>query len=176
MKAIIKCSGEMQNDLCGKRLVGNFREWCDTPLIRKLGFSTTDGCWSFDENEGDVRSVVPHADNNVYLSLPHPASDPVTAANKDRVLEFLRTTFFDNAAALECQLAATCLMLRGVSIVRAFITVGPGGVGQSLNTCVIASLFGGSHGFMDMNAFYTEDELRKQADTFTGKVNIQGVT
>ena len=44
VKGIIKCSGEMQNDLCGKRAVGNFREWCDTQRIRKPGFSTTDGC------------------------------------------------------------------------------------------------------------------------------------
>ena len=94
------------------------------------------------------------------------------AADKDRVLEFLRTAFFDTAAALECQLAAMCLTLRGVSIVRAFITVGPGGVGQSLNTCLIANLFGGS----DMNVFYSEDELRKQAETFTGKVNISRIT
>ena len=141
VKAIISCSSEMQNDLCGKRLVGNFLEWCDTPLIRK---PTTDGCWLFDEIEEDVRSVVPHTDNNVYLSMPHLAGDPVMAANKDRVLEFLRATFFDNAAALECQLAARCLTLRGVSIVRAFITVGPGGV---VNTCLVANLFGGSHGF-----------------------------
>ena len=27
-----------------------------------------------------------------------------------------------------------------------------------------------------MNVFLTEDKLRKQADTFTGKVNIWGVT
>ena len=128
-------------------------------------------------DRGDVRSVVLHADNNVYLSVPHLAGDPVVAANEDTVLEFLRTTtFFDNAAALECQLAAICSTLRGVSIVRAFITVGPGGVGQSLNTCLIENLFGGSHGFMDVNVFCTGDEPRKQADTFTGKVNIQGVT
>ena len=44
VKAIIKCSGEMQNDLCGKRLIGNFLKWCDFPLVRKPGFSTTDGC------------------------------------------------------------------------------------------------------------------------------------
>ena len=56
-KAIIKCCGEMLNDLCRKRLVGNFLEWCDTPLTRKLGFSTTRGCWLFDEIEGDVRSA-----------------------------------------------------------------------------------------------------------------------
>ena len=58
--------------------------------------------------------------------------------------------------------------------VRAFSTVGPSGVGQSLNTCLIANLFGGSH--CNVNVFLTEDELRKQADTFTGKVNIRGVT
>ena len=161
----------MQNDLCGKRLVGNFLKWCDTPLVRKPGFSTSDGCWLFDEIEGDVRSVVLHTENNVYLSIPHLAGDPVMAANKERVLQFLRTPFFDNAAALECQLAAICSTLRGVSIVRAFVTVGPSGVGQSLNTCLVANLFGGSHGFMDMNVFFSEDELRKQADTFTGKVN-----
>ena len=50
------------------------------------------------------------------------------------------------------------------------------GGARSLNTCLIANLFGGSHGFMDMNVFHTEDELRKKADTFTGKVNIWGVT
>ena len=43
VKAIIKCSSEMQNDLCAKRLVGNFLEWCETPLIWEQGFSTTDG-------------------------------------------------------------------------------------------------------------------------------------
>ena len=52
VQAIIKCSGEMQNDLCGKRLVRNFIKWCDTPLIRKRGFSTIDGCWLFDKIEG----------------------------------------------------------------------------------------------------------------------------
>ena len=147
VNSFAKCSGEMENDLCGKRLDGNFLEWCYTPLIRKPVFSTIDGCWLFDEIEVDVRSVVPHADNNVYLSTPHPAGDPVTAADKERVL-----SSFDNAAALECQLAAICL------------------------NCLIANLFGGSHGFTDMNVFSTEDELRKQADTFTGKVNIQEVT
>ena len=105
----------------------------------------------------------------MYLSVPHPAGDPVMAANKDRVLEFLRTTFFDNAAALECRLAEMCSTLRGVTIVRAFIVLqldaamGPGGVG--LNTCLIANLFGGNHGFMDMNVLKTWDELRKQVES-----------
>ena len=138
----------MQNDLCGKHLVGNFLEWCDTPPIRRSGFSATVGCRLFDEIEEDVRSVVPHVDNHVYFSKPHPAGDPVMASNKDRVLEFLSTTFFYNAAALVSQLAAICLTLPGIATVRAFITMGAGGVRQSLNTCLIANLFGGMHGFM----------------------------
>ena len=55
---------------------------------------------------------------------------------------------------------------------RASMTSGPGGVGQSLNTALIANVFGDMHGFIDMNVFYTEHELRKQADTFTGKVRM----
>ena len=128
------------------------------PADQEAGFLHHQWVLVVRRDEGDVRSVVPHADNNVYFSIPHPAGDPVVAANKDGVLEFLRTTFFDNAAALECQLAAISSTLRGVSIVRAFITVG------------------GSHGFMEMNVFVSEDELRKQAVTFTGKVIIREVT
>ena len=139
------------------------------PADQEAGFSTTDGCWLF-EIEGDVRSVAPYADNNVYLSIPHPPATLSWPPTRFGVLEFLRTTFFDNVM-FGLQLAAIYLTLRAVSIVRAFITVGPGGVGQSLNTCLIANLFGGS-----MSVFYSEDELRKQADTFTGKVNIRGVT
>ena len=162
IKAIIKCSTDVQNDVCGKRKVGNFVEWCDTPIQLKLCFATTDGCWVFAEPDGKLRSVVPQASNDIYLAVPHPSSDPVMERNKRRVIEFLRTTFFDNAPALECELAATCLALREMDIVRAFMTLG-----------LIANVFGDMHGLIDMNVFYTEDELRKQADTSTGKVRIR---
>ena len=59
---------------------------------------------------------------------------------------------------------------------RAFITVGPGGVGQSLHLLHREPDRWQARFFMDMNVFHTEDELRKQADTFTCKVNIWGVT
>ena len=125
---------------------------------------------------GPVRLEVPDIGRGVVGAAVGQKSgesdNEVMAANKDRVLDSLRATFFDNAAALECQPAAISLTLRGVNIVRALVTVGPGGVGQSLNSCLIANLSGGNHGFKDMNVFYTEDELRKQADTFTGKVNV----
>ena len=128
------------------------------------------------EMEGDVRSVVPHADNNVYHSIPHPAGDPVMAANEDRVLEFFRTTFFDITTALECRLAPVCLTLRGVSIVRAFITLCPGGVRpepEHLPHREPVRWQSRFHGHECVSL--PKDELRKQADAFTGKVNIRGV-
>ena len=113
----------MQNDLCGKRIVGNFVEWCDTPSTRKPGFPTTDGCWIFAKLDGRLLPVAPRAGNDISLAVPHPASDPVLEANERRVMEFLRTTFFDNAPALECQLASRCLTLRVTNIARAFMTL-----------------------------------------------------
>ena len=47
-----KQSSSAQNDLRGKRIVGNFVEWCDTHIARKPGFATTDGCWEFAESTG----------------------------------------------------------------------------------------------------------------------------
>ena len=88
-------------------------------------------------------------------TTPHPAGDPVVPRRTGCL------SSFDNAAALECPLAAVSSTLRGVNIVRAFITVGPGGVGQSLNSCLIANFFGGSHGFVNVNVFYTEEEFSK---------------
>ena len=89
MQVVKAITSEMQNDLCGKRLDGNFLKWRDTPLIRKPGFSTTDGCWLFDEIEGDVRSVVPHADNNVLPLHTTPRRRPCHRSDKERVLEFI---------------------------------------------------------------------------------------
>ena len=38
--------------------------------------------------------------------------------------------------------------------VRAIMTLGPGGVSHSLNTALIANMFGDMHGFIDINVFY----------------------
>ena len=70
-----------------KRLDGNLHERRDTPSTS----STPDGRWSSEQMEENVRSVVPHADNSVYLALPHPAGDPVTAANSSSAPPSLTT-------------------------------------------------------------------------------------
>lgn len=65
--------------------------------------------------------------------------------------------------ALQCQFAAQGLALRGRNVDRAFWTIGPGGVGQSLESHRIAALFGPLHTFLDLNIYYTDDEMRTGA-------------
>ena len=108
--------------------------------------------------------MVPHADNNVYLYT----TTRRRPCNKGRVLEFLRTTFFDNAAALECQLAANMLDVVRHELRRRRPEL------EHLphrETVRWHSRFRG-HECVPV----LKDELRKQADTFTGKVNIWGDT
>ena len=97
--------------------------------------------------------------------------DPFLESAESRDLEFWRSTFFDNDQALQCQFAAATLAFRGCNISKAFWTIGPGGVGQSMNSTLLANLFGKNHGYVDMNLFYTEGELRKQAAIMSDKVS-----
>ena len=76
IKAIIKCSTEMQND--------SARSWEFRGLARHAqpGFATADGCWVFAEADGRLRSVAPQAGDDTYLAVRHPSSDPVMEANE----------------------------------------------------------------------------------------------
>ena len=90
-------------------------------------------------------------------------------------MTFLASTYWNNEAALKCQLAAMILALRGRNVERAFWTLGPGGVGQSLNTDhLIANTFGSNHSFVDLNIYCTPDEFRRQAEGFAGKCVVTG--
>ena len=62
------------------------------------------------------------------------------------------------------------LTLQGINIDRCFWTVGPGGVGQSILTHLIHKVFSGLHAFLDTNIYFSDDELRKQADGLIGKL------
>ena len=73
-------------------------------------------------------------------------------------------------------MAAMGLTLRGLNVDRAFWSKGPGGVGQSLESHRIASLFvfGPQHAFFDLNIHYSDDELRKQCENIVGKSVVTG--
>ena len=95
-------------------------------------------------------------------------------AASHRLETFFAQTFWNNNAAWVVQMCMICLALAGRNIDRAWWTIGPGGVGQSLKSCLIANLFGHSHHYMDMNVFYDDSEIRKQGENMAGSSVFTG--
>ena len=174
--AICKISVQLQSELIGKQLITHFTEWCDTPLERSSGYATPDSCQMFstDPTSAAMHRVPKSPSNNIYFYLEHPLYDPLENAHVERLMRFLQTTFYMNAASLRCHLAAMALTLRGFNVDRAFWTVGGGGVGQSLLSYLIANVWSSSHAFLDMNIYYSDDELRKQCELLAGKCVVTG--
>lgn len=115
-----------------------------------------------------VSKVVSHISkspsNNIYVTVPQRLLVDVDGSARAILHQFLLTTFWNNSKALECTLCAICLALRGRNIDRAFWGLSGGGVGQSLLTFLLATFFGDlNHRYIDMNIYYTDEELRKVA-------------
>ena len=168
---IRKLSSDMQRELLqgsSKSILAHFCEWCSTPQKAAHGFCLPDACLLEDE-EGKMKPVNKSPSNNVYLRVDAPLTDPVEQHVTDRVFRFYTQTFWNNGPALQCQLAAMSLALRGYNIDRCFWTIGPGGVGQSLFSHHINATFAPLRAFIDTNAYYSDDELRKQAELLVGK-------
>ena len=170
----MRTSASLQRELLGKRIISYFIEWCSTPKKEYPGFACQDTCKMFDKDGAILQTVVKSPDLNIYTCMDVATLDPVLDCTASGVYNFLSSTFWSNKVALKCQFVAMCLSLRGVNIDRAFWTVGPGGVGQSLNTHLIANMFGSNHGFVDMQVYYSDDELRKQAESPVDKTVVTG--
>ena len=171
--AVSKCSATLQALLAGKRIVPFLVEWCNTPLVKTPGFACNDACFVFDGDTAIMSKVSKAFTQNIYMHLSHDWHNAVDSAHVERVTQFLATTFYQNKPALECQFAAIALALRGRNLDRAFWTIGSGGVGQSLFSHLIAAVFGDNHAFVDLNMYFTDDELRKQGELLANKVVSQ---
>ena len=127
----------------------------------------------FDEGKG-ISQVPKSGSNNIYIFLPHRILDPVPADAKTRVHKFWQTTYWNNRPALRCFMAALTLAMRGKNVDRAFWGVGSGGVGQSLQTAHLEAILGSFHSYLDMNIYYSDEEMRKQAASLLGKLVVTG--
>ena len=118
----------------------------------------------------------------MWFYLKHNLCEPKQPIGKDPVLQgaieknlaFFSTSYWENDLALENQFDAMSLALHGENVDRVFWSIGRGGVGQSLLTAHIHELFKGISAFLDVNIYYTDDEMRKQADLLFGKVVVTG--
>ena len=174
-KGISALKTELLRDLVDRRtqLFAYYSEWCAVKLTQQPGVSFADTCVLFTENESAALQVVrKDPANNIYVYIGHPLLDPVHMQHVARLETFFSTTFWGNALALKCQLAALTLAIRGENVDRCFWTIGPGGVGQSLVSHFFDALLDGRHAFLDTNVYYSDDELRKQAQTLVSKIVV----
>ncbi len=169
-----RLSAQLIRALLSERIIPYYVEWCDTPQDKCSGVCFKDTCLLFDVAGVAAVHVSKNPYRNVYVSIPHSLLDPVLDTATARVGSFYAQTFWGNTLAFECQLCALALALRGCNVDRAFWGIGPGGVGQSLFTTHLAAVVGRLHAFLDTNIYYSDDELRKQADNLVGRLIVTG--
>ena len=136
---ISRCALCLLRELLNKTVLTHYIEWCETPSPRTPGIVFADSCFLFDHDGAAMKSCKPSPALNIYVHLPLPLHDPVLLAAKERLQKFWMSTYWENGRALQCSLAAQGLALRGRNVDRAFWSVGPGGVGQSLEAHRIAA-------------------------------------
>ena len=187
----MRAGSSMTVAMLGDRLMKHYVEWCETEKPTRSAASFLDTCIVFDEAGVAATHVQKGPEQNVYIFIRQkmlhkvartqengPDADGVAptpciakyrmvdnglAAAMERVQRFLQETFWQNGKALQCNLAAMSLAIRGHNLDRCFWGIGPGGVGQSLFSAHLAAILGRLHAYLDTNVYYTDDELRKQA-------------
>ncbi|CAE7208891.1 unnamed protein product, partial [Symbiodinium natans] len=139
----------------------------------QAGFCTLDACLVFEKEKG-LQQLQKAGSNNIYTFLPHRLLDPVPDDVKQRVQHFWYTTYWNNGEAFDCFMSALTLAIRGENVDRAFWGIGSGGVGQSLQTAHLEAILGSFHACLDMNIYYSDEEMRKQAASLLGKLVVTG--
>jgi hypothetical protein len=150
----------MQRQLLDDKIYSYLIEWCNTPSPRAAGVAYIDACILYDNNGKHVQGVTKGPERNVYVRIAHPLLDPVESCARERVERFYQQTFWCNHDVFLCCCAAQALAKRGENIVRCFIGISPGGVGQSLYSAHLAAVYGSLHAFFDLNVWYQEEESR----------------
>ena len=87
---------------------------------------------------------------------------------------FYSQTFWGNIAVFRCCQAAQALAKRGLNVVRLFIGLSSGGVGQSLYSTHLQAMYGHNFAFFDPNIWFNEEEMRKQVEQLNGCCILTG--
>ena len=187
----MRAGSSMTVAMLGERLMKHYVEWCDSEKPTRSAACFMDTCLVFDEDGVASRHVPKGPVQNVYIFIRQKMLHKVGKREEDgegaggtaptahvprfrmvdngldaamqHVRRFLQETFWKNGKALQCNLAALSLAIRGHNLDRCFWGIGPGGVGQSLFSSHVATIIGRLHAYLDTNVYYSDDELRKQA-------------
>ena len=173
-----KWSAAIHLELMSKHIFAMYGAWCSTDKNASTGVCWRDCCVLFSDT--GINFVHKSPSHNIYTYIDAPLKDPVLQAHVDRLSRLHATTYWKNKAAFRSELSALCLALMGQNIDRGYFHLGRGGAGQSMTTAWFHALLAGLHAFLDMNIYFSDDEMRKQGELLidmlvgTGQESVQG--
>ena len=100
-------------------IVPFYAEYMDMERASTAGFAMGDVCLMYDphtaaERNGRImKKVAKSPSNNIYTYISRPLTERLRDESRKRVVEFLQSTFCDNAWALQCTIAGLSLALLG---------------------------------------------------------------
>ena len=173
-KTIMAVKKQLSYELCQDKLLHFMSEWCDTPKEVEASCCYEDCAVKYDDELLPARQIQREQLVNCYLRIPHSIKQTVPADIVERLRKFYSQTFWGNIEAFKCGQAAQALAKRGLNVVRLFIGLSSGGVGQSLYSTHLQAMYAHNFAFFDPGVWFHEDEMRKQVEQLNGRCILTG--
>ena len=156
----------LTREIAEDKLLHYMCKWCDSSKLYE------DCAVRYDAGPIPAEQVSRDRLANCYLRVPHCLKGTVPVDITARLQKFYSQTFWGNAAAFKCGQAAQALAKRGLNVVRLFIGLSAGGVGQSLYSAHLQAMYGHNFAYFDPNIWHNEEHI--QSTPWTVKNDLAG--
>ena len=173
-KTIMAVKKQLSYELTQDKLLHYMCEWCDAAKVVEAACCYEDCCVKYDVDMTPAKQVLRTALENCYLQVPHAIKGAIPQNVLERLRKFYAQTFWGNIAVFKCGQAAQALAKRGLNVVRLFIGLSSGGVGQPLYSTHLQAMYARNFAFFDPNIWFHEEEMRKQVEQLNGCIILTG--
>lgn len=173
-KTIMAVKKQLSIELTQDKLLHYMSEWCEMPKKLTAAVCYEDCAITYEDPSLPAVQVSRAALENCYLRIPHCIKGTVPQATVERLQQFYFRTFWSNLDVFRCGQAAQALAKRGLNVVRLFIGLSSGGVGQSLYSTHLQAMYGHNFAFFDPQIWFHEEEMRKQVEQLNGCIILTG--
>ena len=173
-KTIMAVKKQLSIEITQDKLLHYMSEWCDTPRTAQAAVCYDDCAVTYEDELLPATQVRREDLHNCYVRIPHCIKGTVPQDVVARVQKFYAQTFWGNINVFRCCQAAQALAKRGINVVRVFIGLSGGGVGQSLYSTHLQAMYGHNFSFFDPQIWFNEEEMRKQVEQLNGCFILTG--
>lgn len=173
-KTIMAVKKQLSYELTQDKLLHYMSEWCGTPKLVQGACCYEDCAVENDIEDVAAKQALRERLENCYLRIPHCIKGTVPESIQERLRLFYSRTSWGNINVFKCGQAAQALAKRGLNVVRMFIGLSSGGVGQSLYSTHLQAMYAIYFAFFDPQIWFNEEEMRKQVEQPNGCIILTG--